>query len=126
MAENEEDNNLYTGGGIQYELATSPAGEELKIRYDDAPGRLNSDGETFEEFKLRQAALKRFTKARKKGFLHWHGSWGPMTPKMKDKVKDYMQADQETKDKILAQAEGISNEALIGEQIKNNNEQVSK
>jgi len=120
----EEANKLYTEGGIQYEEVTTPDGKQLKVRYDDSSKRLEEDEETFQEYKFRQKALKRFKKSRNKGFLHWHREWGPMTEAKKNKVRQYMGADDETKEKILAQAENMSKEAVIAKQIMKNNEQI--
>lgn len=121
-----EENKKFTKGGFQYEEITTAQGFKLKVRYSDASYRLTEDDENFEEYKLRLRAVKRFEKSRKSGFVHWMGTWGPMTKEKKEKIKSYVHADDKTKKEVLAKAEELNKEAVIAKQILESNEKIEK
>ena len=62
----EEEDVKYTEGGHRYIEV-----DGLKVRSDIVNHRLVEDGETFEEYKLRQKYMKVFEKRKKEGELFW-------------------------------------------------------
>ena len=62
----EQEDVKYTEGGHRYIEV-----DGLKVRSDIVGQRLIEDGETFEEYKLRQKYVKVFEKRKKEGELFW-------------------------------------------------------